>query len=360
VSLSWDPLEIASPPRSSVSPLSSQSTRRGQGRGGRVLVEPLRILWIDDEVELFQSFVRFLNQSGCEVEMVADGATGLACAQRGRSHVIVLDWRLPDRSGFDVLRQLRLKGCRLPILLLSGYADVDLAVEAMQLGASTVKRKPISPEKLLAAVRTLGPTPGGPALTPWTARTCALLEDLRVACADDAPVEVRMSGRDVVRRFAMTLADSDISIPEVMAGVAAFKTMLSAPLLDADDFADLRQVLAGAVIDLRDPHPTVASAVARLESAGSEGVAISEDELAADVFVTPSYLGDLLKMKTPLPWARWKMGLRLRPALRHLASDARLIKEIASECGWSSAEQFTHQFHAFVGLSPTAFRELLN
>jgi CheY-like chemotaxis protein len=302
--------------------------------------------------------VRFLKESGCEVDMVGDGASGLDRVQRGRYHVIVLDWRLPDQSGFDVLRQLWLRGCRIPILVLSGYADIELAVEAMQLGASAVKAKPIRPEKLLAVLRALGPAPGGPPLPPWTARTCALLEELHAACADDTQ-ESQMSGHQVVQRFAMTLVEPDITIPEVFAGLAAFKALLSTPALDADLFAHLRRLLIGGIFDQRLLLQTVAFATARLEACSPDvSGSLSEEGLAAELSVSLSYLSELLVEQTPLRWGKWKAGVRFRFALRDLACGSLLIKEIAALYGWSSPEQFTHQCGDLLGLSPVAFRGL--
>ena len=66
---------------------------------------------------------------------------------------VVLDLRMPEIDGLTLLRQLRAGGCKIPVIVLSAYADVSTTVEAMKLGAMEVLQKPLVFTILIAAVR---------------------------------------------------------------------------------------------------------------------------------------------------------------------------------------------------------------
>jgi CheY-like chemotaxis protein len=111
------------------------------------------VLWIDDELSVIKPFVSLLTMEGCHVESVATGAEGLARARHRSYDVIVLDFKLPDLSGMQVLEQLRRGGIRTPVIMLTAYATFELAVEAARLGVTAFKAKPIFFEDLFAAIR---------------------------------------------------------------------------------------------------------------------------------------------------------------------------------------------------------------
>ena len=88
------------------------------------------------DVRTYDSATAFLNT-------VADGATGC----------IVTDVRMPGVSGVDLLRQLKARGSTMPVIVITGHGDIQLAVEAMKIGAADFLEKPFDDEVLLASVR---------------------------------------------------------------------------------------------------------------------------------------------------------------------------------------------------------------
>jgi two-component system, LuxR family, response regulator FixJ len=88
------------------------------------------------EVRTYDSALAFLNA-------MPDGATGC----------IVTDVRMPGLSGVDLLRQLKARGSAMPVIVITGHGDVQLAVEAMKIGAADFLEKPFDDEALLASVR---------------------------------------------------------------------------------------------------------------------------------------------------------------------------------------------------------------
>ncbi len=124
----------------------------------------MRILLIDDDVELCGLLAELLKREGFEVQMEHDGATGLERARSGQFDLIVLDVMLPHLDGFDVLRQLR-KSSMVPVLMLTARGeDVDRIV-GLELGADDYLPKPFNPRELTARIhailRRMEPKPGG-------------------------------------------------------------------------------------------------------------------------------------------------------------------------------------------------------
>ncbi len=99
-----------------------------------------KVLITDDERLIRWSIVQRLRQCGFEAIEAADGR---ACLEEAADvDAVILDYRLPDRSGFDVLRDLRRARPEVPVIMLTAHASVEHAVEAMKLGAFHYVAKP--------------------------------------------------------------------------------------------------------------------------------------------------------------------------------------------------------------------------
>jgi two-component system response regulator FixJ len=110
---------------------------------------------VDDNPEFLSSTQFWLSGAGFEVQTWSDPLAAIeALAQRDRSQVacLMLDVRMPQLSGLDVHDALIKRGAQLPIIYMSGHADVPLAVQAMQKGAVTLLEKPFDDETLEAAL----------------------------------------------------------------------------------------------------------------------------------------------------------------------------------------------------------------
>jgi len=135
----------------------------------------MKILVIEDDRTVGQYVKRGLEEARYQVDLVADGAEGLAVAAGGRHDLVVLDLRLPGLSGQEVLRTLRDRGVTLPILVLTAQDAVDFKVQALRMGADDYVTKPFALEELLARVEALGRRPK--AIAPPVLRVADLTLD---------------------------------------------------------------------------------------------------------------------------------------------------------------------------------------
>ena len=111
------------------------------------------LLLVDDDRELRSDVAKYLSSRGYGVRQAADGEQALAEADRRSFDVAILDFAMPGMNGVELLKSLRARGVECPIVLLTGEATIELAVEAMKLGASEFLSKPISLRELDRLVR---------------------------------------------------------------------------------------------------------------------------------------------------------------------------------------------------------------
>ncbi len=111
-----------------------------------------RILVIDDELGLREGCRRALRRHGFQVEVAATGAEGLAYIRQDHFALVLLDVMMPDVSGLELLQTIREHDPDIMCIIITGYATVELAVEAMKRGAYDFIAKPFSDDNLLLAV----------------------------------------------------------------------------------------------------------------------------------------------------------------------------------------------------------------
>ena len=114
-----------------------------------------RVLVIEDNPDLAYGLRNNLEIEGYDVEVVADGAKGLARARGGDLGVVILDLMLPGMDGFRVLRALRDEGRRVPVLILTARGEESDKVRGLRLGADDYVTKPFGVLELLARVEAL-------------------------------------------------------------------------------------------------------------------------------------------------------------------------------------------------------------
>jgi two-component system copper resistance phosphate regulon response regulator CusR len=119
----------------------------------------MRILVIEDDPTVGQYVKRGLEEHRCAVDLTTDGEEGERRASSEAYDLIVLDMRLPGKSGIDVLRSLRAKGFERPVLVLTAQDAVDAKVETLRAGADDYVTKPFAFEELLARVEALARRP---------------------------------------------------------------------------------------------------------------------------------------------------------------------------------------------------------
>jgi DNA-binding NtrC family response regulator len=112
-----------------------------------------RILIVDDEVRYRQLYRQVLESAGFETESAASAEEAYGIILKSPPAMVVTDVRMPGASGIELLRRTRTQHPLLPFLIVTAYADVRDAVNAMRLGAVDYLSKPVDLDELLAAVR---------------------------------------------------------------------------------------------------------------------------------------------------------------------------------------------------------------
>jgi PAS domain S-box-containing protein len=120
--------------------------------GGAVANE--KILIIDDKVDLAQACARFLfHEFGCEAILAQGGRQGLEIALDERPDLVILDFKLPEMSGLDVLRALRSNQVHIPVIFITAYGSEEDIISAFRLGVKDYFTKPFDLSELAAAVQ---------------------------------------------------------------------------------------------------------------------------------------------------------------------------------------------------------------
>lgn len=136
----------------------------------------IHILVVDDEIGVRELLREVLEDAGYRVTTASTAAEAERHLTDNRPDLVLLDYSLPDRDGLSLIRSWAATKKTAPrVIMLSGYATIDSAVEATRLGAEDFLEKPIALQKLLTAVsRALNSRPGGaasappPAAQPWS------------------------------------------------------------------------------------------------------------------------------------------------------------------------------------------------
>ena len=109
---------------------------------------PLRALVVDDELNIRQTLALCLKQLGCDVAQAGSGAAALEALRDRPVDLAFLDLRLGSENGLDVLRQMLATRPALDVVIITAYASVDSAVEAMRCGAQDYLPKPFTPAQI--------------------------------------------------------------------------------------------------------------------------------------------------------------------------------------------------------------------
>jgi OmpR-family two-component system manganese-sensing response regulator len=120
----------------------------------------IKILLVDDEIELTQTLTQILSLEGYQVDVADNGETGLKLAQKSQYDLLILDWMLPHQSGLEICQKLRERQIKTPVLFLTSKDTIDDRVLGLDAGADDYLVKPFELRELLARIRALLRRPG--------------------------------------------------------------------------------------------------------------------------------------------------------------------------------------------------------
>ncbi len=115
----------------------------------------MRILVIEDEEALRELLGRALKREGFAVDLAADGTDGMHIATEYPVDLAIIDLGLPGHSGMEILREVRKRELKYPVLVLTARSDWQDKVQALELGADDYVTKPFRLEELMARVNAL-------------------------------------------------------------------------------------------------------------------------------------------------------------------------------------------------------------
>ena len=170
-----------------------------------------RLLIIDDDKDICLVLSKFLSKNNYEVDVANRGDEGLKLLRAHDYTLILCDYRLPDFTGVEMLRKIKLLQPAVAVIIITGYSDVRTAVETFRYGANDYVTKPLYPDELLVTIK----------------ETIAKNEKRNSVESEDATPEVRKNkatssplhfivGKSVqsqtVQRYIELIAPSDMSV----------------------------------------------------------------------------------------------------------------------------------------------------
>ena len=185
----------------------SEAIAMAQGSDRTSAVAPLEakphLLIVDDDRDLCQLIARYLDDEGFISTAVHTGRAGEKAAVEGGFQLIVLDVMLPDRKGFDVLRDLRTR-ITTPVLMLTAKGDDFDRIFGLELGADDYLAKPFNPRELVARISAILRRSG------WQLKESVAQRPPVLTCGD---IELDMGNRVVKRdgiEVKLTSAEFDL------------------------------------------------------------------------------------------------------------------------------------------------------
>ena len=108
-----------------------------------------RILIIDDDIDMCQLLARFLQRKGFETDIATNGNKGITKFKEAQFDLVLCDFRLGDKEGTDVLKEIRQINHHAVVIIITGYSDIKIAVEVIKQGAFDYITKPLVPDEVL-------------------------------------------------------------------------------------------------------------------------------------------------------------------------------------------------------------------
>jgi DNA-binding NtrC family response regulator len=112
-------------------------------------VAEFSVLLVDDETEFLETLVKRLRKRNLDVDAVSGGKDALAFLGRKPVDVVVLDVKMPDMDGIETLKRIKEMSPDIEVIMLTGHANVEVAIQGMELGAFDYLMKPMDIDELL-------------------------------------------------------------------------------------------------------------------------------------------------------------------------------------------------------------------
>jgi DNA-binding NtrC family response regulator len=237
-----------------------------------------RILIIDDDRAFRVGTSALLADEGYEVQTAPGGDEGLECLRAERFHLVLLDLKMPGRTGLSVLEEMRRTGFSIPVLMLTGYGSVDTAVQALKLGAEDYITKPCDNDLLRSKIRAILAT-RAPVLGSGAARIVAgspEMQQVLKAIERVAPTEstVLLRGATGTGKELVARAIHEESPRRRGRFLAVNCSALAEGLLESELFGHARGAFTGAVAERKGVFEEASGGTLLLDEIGDVSAAM--------------------------------------------------------------------------------------
>ncbi|MFH1724727.1 MAG: response regulator [Elusimicrobiota bacterium] len=112
-------------------------------------MDPFSVLLVDDEVEYLNTLVKRIKKRGIDVRSAGSAEEAIRLLEQRPVDVVVMDVKMPGMGGIEALKEIKRKHPLTEVIMLTGHANVDVAMEGMRLGAFDYLMKPLEIDELL-------------------------------------------------------------------------------------------------------------------------------------------------------------------------------------------------------------------
>lgn len=116
-------------------------------------MESFKVLFVDDEVEFLDTLVKRMKRRSVEASGVGSGQEALDFLDTNSVDVVVLDVKMPGMDGLEALREIKRRHPLIEVIMLTGHANVEVAIQGMEMGAFDYLMKPMEIDELLYKVQ---------------------------------------------------------------------------------------------------------------------------------------------------------------------------------------------------------------
>jgi len=116
-------------------------------------MDAFKVLFVDDEIDFLETLMKRMKKRGVDVMGVGSGDEALKLLDESRPDVVVLDVKMPGMDGIQTLRELKKRYPLIEVIMLTGHANVEVAIQGMELGAFDYLMKPMDMDELLYKIQ---------------------------------------------------------------------------------------------------------------------------------------------------------------------------------------------------------------
>ena len=115
-------------------------------------MDAIQVLLVDDEVEFLETLMKRMKKRNLDITGVKSGEEALTSLNQNPVDVVILDVRMPGMDGIETLKEIKRRHPLIEVIMLTGHASVEVAVQGMELGAFDYLMKPMNIDELLYKV----------------------------------------------------------------------------------------------------------------------------------------------------------------------------------------------------------------